>query len=280
MKHLFILFLVLLSTGLIFSQHTEIEHDSGGSTPHLLLTETGAGGGFGRIVYANENPGSWTLAARNGPTSTDDDFSLFYENGTDPGFNILNIDGDAEDFNITADDVNIFGGNGTTNLSLEGGANSDARAVFRSGAEIWSVGSDASANHFTLAAASSSTGSSRFFSADLDGNIGLGTSLPNPTAEVTIGGRFNEPNLLLTNSGANTSSFNTEIRMANGSTSGRFLSLESNSSFSQFDDADFSIRFSEDADETVSSDILTAIYAWFDENGDTTTPGVPERDER
>ena len=274
MKHLFILLTLLFSTGLLISQHTEIEHDSGGSTPHLLLTETGAGGGFGRIVYANENPGSWTLAARNGPTSTDDDFSLFYENGTDPGFNILNIDGDAEDFNITADDINIFGGTGRTNISLEGGANSDARAVFRSGAEIWSVGSDASANHFTLAAGSSSTGSSRFFSADLDGNIGLGSTLPNPIAEVAISGRFDGTNLLLTNSSNTTA----EVRMQQFGAPGA-INLEGDSGFNQFGDANFTVGFTESTASTTET-ILSAIYAWFDPAGETTTPGVPERDER
>ena len=279
MKHLLILLSLLLSTGVALSQQTEVEYNSGAGDPHVLLTETGTGAMFSRMTFQNQNPGFWTFAARTGTGTNDDDFNLFYDDGTG-GINLLNIEADTEDFNITADDVNIFGGNGRTNLTLEGGANSDARAVFISGSEIWSVGSDASANHFTLAAGSSSTGSSRFFSADDEGSVGLGNTLPDPISEVTIGGRSGGSNLLLTNSGSSSPNFNNEIRMANSSTAGQFLSLEGNSSFSQFNDADFSIRYSEDSAETNSSDILTALYAWFDENGETTTPGVPERDER
>lgn len=278
MKHLLILFTLLLSTGVLISQHTEVEYNSNAGDPQLLLTETGTGAMYSRQTFRNQNPGFWTFAARNGTGTTDDEFNLFYDDGT-TGFNLINIEADTEDFNITADDFNIFGGNGRTNLSLEGGTNSDARAIFRSGSETWSVGSDASADDFTMAAGSSSTGSSRFFSADLDGNVGLGTTLPNPIAEVTIGGRFQEPNLLLTNSGSSNSNFNTELRMQSLGAPG-FLSLEGNSSFSQFSDADFSIRYADNTDTSISSDILTAIFAWFDENGNTTTPGVPEMDER
>jgi len=102
MKHLFILFATLLSVGTLVAQHTEIEYDSEGGDPQLLLTETGAGGGFSRLTFENENPGHWTFAARTGPSATDDDFSLFYNNGT-LGFNILNVDGDLGVFNFESD---------------------------------------------------------------------------------------------------------------------------------------------------------------------------------
>ena len=103
MKHLIILFTLLICNQILFGQHTEIEFDSEGGIPQLLLTETGTGSGeFVRQTFSNQDPGFWTLAARTGSSTFDDDFNLFYDDGT-LGFNILNVDGDLGVFNFESD---------------------------------------------------------------------------------------------------------------------------------------------------------------------------------
>ena len=103
MKHLIILFTLLICTQILFGQHTEIEFDSGAGIPQLLLTETGTGSGeFVRQTFSNQDPGFWTFAARTGSSAFDDDFNLFYDDGT-LGFNILNVDGDLGVFNFESD---------------------------------------------------------------------------------------------------------------------------------------------------------------------------------
>ena len=74
------------------AQQTEIEHTSTGTSPQLLLTETSSS--FGRLTMKNNEKGEWTLAARNGPGTNDDDFNIYFDDlGGNVG-NVINIDGD------------------------------------------------------------------------------------------------------------------------------------------------------------------------------------------
>ncbi len=74
------------------AQQTEIEHTSTGTSPQLLLTE--ASTSYGRLTMKNKEKGEWTLAARNGPGTNDDDFNIYFDDlGGNVG-NVINIDGD------------------------------------------------------------------------------------------------------------------------------------------------------------------------------------------
>ena len=92
--------MMIIFTCTLQAQHTEIEYNSSGGDPQLLLKENNTG--FSRLTMQNTAPGHWTLAAINGNSSVGDDFNIYYDNGT-TGFNILNIDGDLPQFNIDAD---------------------------------------------------------------------------------------------------------------------------------------------------------------------------------
>ncbi len=106
--------MLLIFSSAVQAQHTEIEYDSNGGDPQLLLKESGTGGGFSRLTMQNTLPGFWTLAARNGSGTTDDDFNIYYDDGTS-GVNIINIDGDGNKTNFTSavevidEDVTISG---------------------------------------------------------------------------------------------------------------------------------------------------------------------------
>jgi len=82
------------------AKHTEIEYYSTGGNPQLLLNETDSG--YSRLKMQNIEKGNWTIAARTGPFSTDDDFNIYYDNGS-TRFNILNFDADTPHFKIDAD---------------------------------------------------------------------------------------------------------------------------------------------------------------------------------
>lgn len=83
------------------AQHTEIEHNSTGIDPQLLLTETTSG--FGRLTMKNAEKGEWTLAARNGPGTTDDDFNIYFDDLGGNAGNIINIDGDSRKTTFESD---------------------------------------------------------------------------------------------------------------------------------------------------------------------------------
>ena len=102
-KHIFLtLSLCLLFTWHGYAQQSVVEFDSSAGNPHLLLEEAGTGAQFSRLTFQNQSPGFWTFAARTGAGTTDDDFNLFFDNGT-TGFNIINIEGDSRLINFDAD---------------------------------------------------------------------------------------------------------------------------------------------------------------------------------
>jgi len=102
-KHTFLLLsLCLLISWQGYGQQTVVEYDSGAGDPQLLLKEVGAGASFSRLTFQNQSPGFWTFAARTGAGTNDDDFNLFYDNGTDAGFNIINIEADADVINLVS----------------------------------------------------------------------------------------------------------------------------------------------------------------------------------
>lgn len=84
----------------------EIKYNSSGGDPNLLITETGSGASYGRLTFENQSPGYWTFAARHGTGTGDDDFNLYYDNGT-TGYNIINVDGDNDKINLVSN-VDVF----------------------------------------------------------------------------------------------------------------------------------------------------------------------------
>lgn len=93
--------LLTISIG-IEAQHTEIEHNSTGTSAQLQLTETQGGAAFGRLTFQNQEKGSWTLAGRTGGGTSDDDFNLYYDDSSS-GVNIFSADGENRLMNFETD---------------------------------------------------------------------------------------------------------------------------------------------------------------------------------
>jgi len=252
-----ILFIISLATE---AQQTEIEYSSVAGEPHLQLTQTPGSSLFSRLTFKNQNPGFWTFAARTGTSATDDNFNLYYDNGT-TGYNLLNIVGDSENINFTARNINLLGRNNSAAITLDtDNTNADSKITLRSGMDAWSITADGSDNRMTMSA-----GATRFMDVDTDGKVGIGT-IPFAEAELSVNvGGLNKPNIALSSAGTSSAGWESKIQMQNGGFDG-FISLEGNSYYNQFSDADFVVRYSEDG--TTKKEILSAVYAYFDENGE------------
>lgn len=258
------------------AQHTEIEYDSGGNDPQLLLNETAAG--FSRLTMQNTAPGHWTLAARNGPSATDSDFNIFYDDGT-TGVNIINIDADGNKTNFNSaievldEDVTISGTDPDLILSSDGtndpailfgdnGGSADSRIWYDSSEDVLKMG----------------TGTT-FGNINVDGGGKVGIAEDDLSAQLTVkanAGTIPTPATL--DLAENNNSGYPVLRYTNFNIPGSFTA-EANSAYSGAlsGNADYRIRFSEDGTEANKKDILSAVYAYKDHTGINLSNAKDER---
>jgi hypothetical protein len=282
--HCTMLVMVLLTLGTTpLIAQLEVEYDSG-VIPHIKLIETDAGSAFGRLMFQNQSPGNWTIAARDGTAA---DFNIFHTTTGNTGINYINIDATDDvvrvnssvdviehDLKVSGTDPDLIlsasGDNDPAILFGDNGGTGDARIWYSSNADNLNIGTNTTFPDMTI---------------DGDGRVSINET-NDIQSQLTI--KANASNTVIpahldlfenNNSGYGVLRYrNFTSGQIDGVSNGSFTA-EANGVYAAgiTGAADYRIRYSLDNSEAGKVDILSAVFAYRDHNND---PEANARDER